>query len=114
MQLSHFVWMGGVVLVGTFIAGCAAEPTQPTAMSCGNNYTCLQDATFHYRQQAVQLSALAERYEIEAEAKAKELGQEAEQVKRQRDLAKEYRSEAQQADELARQYRSQLPHNVVY
>ena len=67
MQLSHFVWMGGVVLIGTFIAGCATEPTQSTAISCGNNYTCLKDATFHYRQQAVQLSALAERYEIEGE-----------------------------------------------
>jgi hypothetical protein len=46
--------------------------------------------------------------------KAKELGQDAEQVKRHRELAKQYWAEAQQAEELSRQYRSQLPHNVVY
>jgi hypothetical protein len=116
MRLSQVILLGGMVFVGAIIAGCASAPgpTEPAAMSCGNDYACLKDATFRYRQQAVQLSALAERYEIEAEAKAKELGQDAEQVKRDRDLAKQYWSEAQQADELAREYRRQLPHNVVY
>lgn len=103
---------GGVVLAGALVAGCAAETTHPLATSCGSNYTCLKDMTFQYRLQAAQLSGLAQRYEIEAEAKSRELGQEAEQVKHHRDLAAQYWSEAQQADELARQYRSQLPHNM--
>jgi hypothetical protein len=96
------------------LAGCAAGTTEPLATACGSNYTCLKDAAFQYRQQAAQLTALAERYEMEAAAKARELGQDAEQVKRHRELAKQFWSEAQQAEELSRQYRSQLPHNVMY
>ncbi len=113
MKQSHVTLTCGVVLVGAITVGCAAETTQPFATSCGSNYTCMNDMAFQYRQQAMQLSTLAQRYEIEAEAKAKEFGQDAEQVKRHRELAKQYWSEAQQADELAHEYRSQLPHNVM-
>jgi hypothetical protein len=114
MKLSFVILTSGVVLVGAMLAGCAAGTTESAATACGSNYTCLKDAAFQYHQQAAHLSALAERYEMEAEVKARELGQDAEQVKRQRELAKQYWSEAQQADELSRQYRNQLPHNVVY
>jgi hypothetical protein len=113
MKRSHVILTSGVVLVGATLMGCATGTTQPSATSCGSNDSCLSDTAFQYRQQAAQLSALAQRYEIEAEAKARELGKDAEQVKRNRDLAMQYWSEAQQADELARQYRNQLPHNVV-
>lgn len=115
MKWSRVIFTGGVVLVGAVAAGCAAGTTQPmAATSCGSNYTCLKDTAFGYHQQAAKLTALAQRYEVEAEAKARELGQNAEQVKQSRDLAMQYWSEAQQADEMARQYSSQLPHNVVY
>src|SRR5947208_1410720 len=67
------------------VADQSAE--QPVATPCGSNYTCLKDTAFQYRQQAEQLSALAQHYEIEAEEKARELGQDAEQVKRNHDLA---------------------------
>ena len=66
---------------------------------------------FKYRQQADQLSALAERYEIEAGAMT---GQDAEAAKHRHDLALAYWSEAQQADELAQEYRRQLPHNMAH
>jgi hypothetical protein len=113
MKRSHVILTSGVILVEAIVAGCAAGTTQPSVSSCASNYTCLSDRAFHYRQQAAQLSALAQRYEIEAEAKARELGNDSEQVKRNRDLAMQFWAEAQQADELARQYRNQLPHNVV-
>jgi hypothetical protein len=114
MQLSRHMTLGFLISVGAVILGCASGPTTAATSICGSDYACLKQATSRYRQQAMQLSALAERYEIDAAAKAQELGQDAEQVKRQRELAKQYWSEAQQADELAQQFRRQLPHNMVY
>lgn len=113
MKRPHLSLRSSVILAGALLAGCATGTTEPFATSCGTDYTCLRDTAFQYRQQAGELSALAQRYEIEAEAKSRELGQDAEQVKRHRDLASQYWSEAEQADELARQYRNQLPHNVM-
>lgn len=113
MKGSHVALMSSVVLAGTLTAGCTTEAGKPFATSCGTDYTCLRDTAFQYSQQAAELSALAKRYEIEAEARSRDLGQDAEQVKRQRELASQYWFEAEQADELARQYRSQLPHNVM-
>lgn len=113
MKLSAVPWMSGVVLAGIImLAGCAAERTQSEATSCGTDYTCLTNTAFHYRQQAEYLSALAERYDLEADVNAKELGQDTPEVKHNRTLAKQFWSEAEQADELAREYRQQLPHNL--
>ncbi len=113
MNPSYVIRNGGVVLLTVLLAGCATGMSQPSATSCGSNYACLQEMASQYRQQAQQLNALAQRYEMEADAKTRELGQDSEQVKRTRDLAKHAWAEAQEADELARQYRSQLPHNMV-
>src|SRR5262249_28169932 len=98
------------VLVGTLVTGCATATDKPR-VQCGNDYSCLSDMAFKYRQQADQLSALAERYEIEAGALK---GQDAEAAKHQHDLAQAYWSEAKQADELAQEYRRQLPHNMAH
>ena len=114
MKRSHFFLRNCVILIiGALGAGCAAQTTTPVTTACGTNYECLRASEFQYRQQAAEFSALAQRYEIEAEAKSREFGQDAEQVKRHRDLASQYWSEAEQADELARQYRRQMPHNVI-
>jgi hypothetical protein len=115
MRILQSSSMMGAVLAGIVLAGCSAGLQQQSKNSpCGADYTCLSNNALQYRQQAAQLSALAERYEMEAQVQSKQLGMEAEAVKRNRDLAKQYRTEAQEADELARQYRSQLPHNLVY
>lgn len=114
MKWSRVSILCGIVLVGATTGGCATEKTQSmAAASCGSNYTCLTNAAVEYKQQAATLTALAERYELEAQAKSRELGQDAEQVKRNHELAMQYWSEAQKADEIARQYRSELPHNVM-
>lgn len=96
------------VLVGTFITGCAT-PTDQATRQCGSDYSCLSDMAFKYHQQADQASALAQRYELEAQAMK---GHDAEAAKQRHARAQAYWSEAKQADELARDYRSQLPHNV--
>lgn len=115
MKRSRVGFLCGIVFVGALTGGCATENSQSmAAASCGNNYTCLTNAAFEYKQQAAMLTALAERYELEAQAKTRELGQDAEQVKRNHELAMQYWSEAQKADELARQYRSELPHNLTH
>lgn len=113
MKPSYFSMRNCTVLIGLLIAGCTTQASTLPATSCGTNYECLRATEFQYRQQAAEFTALAQRYEIEAEAKSRELGQEAEQVKHHRDLASQYWSEAEQADELARQYRRQMPHNVI-
>jgi hypothetical protein len=110
MKTLYVMLASSFVLVGTLFTGCATT-TDQSRIQCGNDYSCLSDMAFKYRQQAEQLSALAQRYEIEAAAMT---GQNAEAVKHQRDLAQAYRSEAKQADELAQEYRRQLPHNMVH
>jgi hypothetical protein len=95
------------ILAGTLTAGCATT-TDQTARQCGSDYSCLSDMAFKYRQQAEQLSTLAQRYELEAAAVA---GEDANQ---RRDRAQAYWSEARQADELAQKYRRQLPHNMAH
>jgi hypothetical protein len=114
MRTLQSISLIAAVLVGITLGGCSAGVNQQVSSPCGADYTCLSNAALQYHQQAAQLSALAERYEIEANVKANQLGKDAEEVKRHRDLAQQYRSEADAADDLARQYRSQLPHNLVY
>jgi hypothetical protein len=115
MDILQSTSMMGAVLAGIVLAGCSAGLNQQSKTSpCGADYTCLSNSALQYRQQAAQLSALADRYEMDAQVQSKQSGMQAEAVKRNRDLAKQYRAEAQEADELARQYRSQLPHNLVY
>jgi hypothetical protein len=113
MGFLRTIGLGALILVAAAAAGCAAA-SDPVLARCGSDYTCLRDTMFQYRQQAAELSALAQRYELEAQAKAKEMGQDAEQVVKSREMAKQLRAEARQADELARDAQRQLPHNMKY
>ena len=96
------------VVIGTLATGCASIKTDQTTAQCGSDYSCLTEMAFKYRQQADQLSALAQRYELEAAAMT------GEDAKQQHQRAQAYWSEAQQADQLAQEYRRQLPHNMVH
>jgi hypothetical protein len=97
------------------LAACAtATPADPEVARCGNDYRCLSEMANRYRQDAAELSRMAQRYEVEAEAAAREAGRDSEQAKRSRDVAKQLRSEAEMADLKASEYRSALPHNLVY
>jgi hypothetical protein len=116
MKPSHLILGSSLFMGGTFMVACAmgTGETQQTAIEpCGTDYSCIKTMAFEYRQQAQQLSALAQRYEHEAALKSTQTGHDAEEVRRQHELALQYASEAQKADELARHYRRQLPHNMM-
>jgi YHS domain-containing protein len=80
---------------------------------CGTDYHCVSDLAAHYRQQASDLQAIAQRYEVEANFQAAQNGKDSQQAKQSRDLAKQLALQAQEADERARELRSQLPHGVA-
>ena len=116
MKTSHLIVGCSLFLGGTFMVACAmgtGEMHQAGVAPCGTDYSCIKSMAFEYRQQAEQLSALAQRYEHEAALKSAQSGYDPEEVRRQHELALQYSAEAQKADELARQYRSQLPHNMM-
>src|SRR5262249_19789081 len=77
------------------------------------DYRCMSDMVVQYRQQASQLEALAQQYAAEADFYAAQDGQDSERAQKSRDLAKRMWSRAQEAEQRAREWRSQLPHGVV-
>lgn len=114
MKNPFFILAGTLLLAGMLASGCATTPSNsslPTGITTSKEAA---DLAFHYRQQAAELNALAQRLEFEAEWYAQQSGQDSEQAKRARQMAKDMRATAKEAEELARQYRSQVPHNQVY
>ena len=80
MKPLHLILGGSLFLSGTFMVACAVgtgETQQTTVAPCGTDYRCIKDMAFHYRQQAEQLSALAQRYEHEAALKSTLAGHDA-------------------------------------
>ena len=114
MRLNHIL-AATILVSGSVSAGCSGSAPQHSTILCGStDYTCLTNAEFQYRQEAERYGALADRYRAEADMKAVELGQNSEEVKKQQALAQHYSSESEKADALARQFRSELPHNMMH
>jgi hypothetical protein len=108
-----FLWIFGIVLTTIGLQSCAAvspDASTPSASTPAGWTT--SDLVFQYRQQAVELRETARRLEFEAGLYAQR--QEQEQAHRSRDLAKDLWAAADTAEEQAREYRRQLPHNQVY
>lgn len=105
----------GLVLITGILAGCATgggtSTEAPGAAVMGDTPG---ERAFQYRVQAAKLDSMAERLEMEAQWYAQHEGQDSEQVKRLRGQARELRAAAEEAHEISREYRSQLPHNQVY
>jgi len=55
---------------------------------------------------------MAERYAREADLKARELRLDSAEVKKNQEIAKKFWAQAQEADQRAREYQYQLPHNA--
>jgi len=106
LSVYRMLAVSSVLIAAT--TGCATTPTDQTTRQCGSDYSCLRDMAFKYRQQADQLSTLAQRYELEAAAMT------GEDARQRHERAQAYWSDAQQADQLAQEYRRQLPHNMVH
>ena len=107
--------LGSVLMFAvTGVTGCAT--TAPDAQR-GTQISRTQqagDLAFQHRRQAMDLRELAQRYELEATALAAMKGAVHGDTLRSRELAKTFWAAADEADQTAREYRRQLPHNRVY
>ena len=115
MSKSH-VLLGSVgVVLAALIVGCATDGAEKHSEGCGaTDYRCLSRLSNKYRAQAQELEATARRYEVDADAQlARDPQDTSGQAKRNRDLAKQMRMQAKEADQHAQELRHQLPHNVV-
>lgn len=101
-------------------AGCAtergitaaADDATTTAPSVGQNGYSNADLVFKYRGQAAELRNEARRLEIEAEFYSQH-PEDQDLAKRNLELAKKMRKAADVAEDKARDYRAQVPHNQV-
>ena len=102
----------GLLLAGVLLTGAPAGAGETLATACGgSDYDCMRDLMLQYRSQANYLTMIAERYAREADFEAKELGLDSTEVQKSREMAKKFWARAQEADQLARDYQYQLPHN---
>ena len=103
----------GLLLASILSTAAPAVGGEVQATACGqSNYECMRDLMLHYRSQAIDLKLIAERYAREADFETKELGLNSSEVKKSREMAKKFWTEALEADQLARDYQYQLPHNA--
>lgn|SRR5581483_8561829 len=110
--------VSGVFVLTMMLSSCATQPsdrpttTGATTATAATGPWKTSDLVIQYRQQARDLMDMAMRLEAEAQFYAQRQNQE--QAQRSRDLAKEMRAAAENAEQLARQYQQQLPHGQVY
>jgi len=103
----------GVLLAALLLTGAPAGAGEAKGTACDrSDYDCMRDLMFHYRSQATDLKLIAERYAREADFEARELGLDPAMVKNSREMAKKFWAQALEADQLARDYQYQLPHNA--
>ena len=112
---------GGALALALFLAGCSmdlsAAPGSPATDAEAGRLVTQRDArdlTFQYRRQAVELDEMARRMEVEAQWYEGRFGEQDERAQFSRERAKELRIAAQEADQLAQEYRRQVPHGQIY
>lgn len=113
MKPQYFLFSAGsIFLLALACASCATQPSdRPTTTPTAGPWKT-SDLVIQYRQQSRELLDMARQLEREAEFYAQR--QNEEQAQRNRELAKEMRAAAENAEQLARQYQQQLPHGQVY
>jgi hypothetical protein len=115
MKLQHFLCAAGFLFGAVTLVGCASGSADRADMSgAAFSQQSLGDKAFQYRRQAGELREMARRLEMEAEMHAQVSGQESAEAKHARDMAKNFWATAEEADNLARQYQSQVSHGQVY
>ena len=114
-HLIHATTMAALIVS----AGCATDYTQSSAVepSAIPIRFVIQDQARHlafsYRQRAAENSALATRLELEAAVFSRQLGPDHEESTRRLAQVKELLAASEEADELSRAYRRQVPHGQV-
>jgi len=114
-----FTTMGSLVLAMSVAAGCAAVDRQQAGQfsDAGRASAVSQreasDLAFQYRRQAAEYRDMADRLELEVQMYLSQKSETSEDVTQRFERAKSFRAAAEQADERAREYRGQTPHNQV-
>ncbi|HMU56411.1 MAG TPA: hypothetical protein PKA61_15480 [Nitrospira sp.] len=109
----------GLLAAMVVFAGCAAEMSDTSAVSGqpgGARFVSQDQArqlTAQYRRQASDLRDLAARAEWEAQWYESQFGVNDQEAGRRRDQARQLWAAAEQADQLAIDYRRQVPHGQI-
>jgi hypothetical protein len=112
---STTMMIGSVLMLAmTGATGCATAPPAGQGTTQATATQQAGDLAFQYRRQAMELRELARHHELEAQVLATMKGSEHEETLRSLDLAKSLLAAADEADQIAREYRRQIPHNRVY
>lgn len=106
--------IGKLIVSLVMATGCTTTNMDYSSIAAVTNYKEVGDRVAQYRQQASELRNAAARFEWEAEWYVQRAGKDSQQAKQKQELAKQTWAAAAEADALAREYRSQLPHNFVY
>ena len=103
----------GLLLASVLLTGAPAGAAETKANACDRtDYDCMRDMMFHYRSQATDLKLIAERYAREADFDARNFGFDPAMARQSLETSKKFWAQALEADELARDYQYQLPHNA--
>lgn len=107
------------IVVATVMVGCAGHLTEgigsaPTAVQAEFvSQSDARDLAFKYRREAADLREMARRLEAEVRWLTGHVGSTDEQIRRSRETARQLWTAADQAEQLARDYRRQVPHGQV-
>lgn len=104
---------GTMVLLAALFTGCASESTDWKRESQPVEATRAMELAYHYREQALTLSKVADVFEWEAREESLHDADSAVDSSR-REHIQSLRLQAASAFERAREYREQIPHNQVY
>lgn len=104
---------GTVALLAALFTGCASESTHWATGPRSIEATRAMELAYHYREQALTLSRLADAFEWEPRGEALHNVASAEDSSRRAHI-QYLRIQAASAFERARVYREQIPHNQVY
>jgi hypothetical protein len=119
MRPVQFFTKSSTILLAVVMAGCAANLPEsigsaPAAVQAKFvSQTEARDLAFKYRREAAGLREMARRLEAEVQWLTGHLEPTDEQVRRSRETARQLWAAADQAEQLARDYRRQVPHGQV-
>jgi hypothetical protein len=116
--MMHSRFIGGPLLVLAMAVGACSDLAATSGSHVGATDTVVTqreagDLAFQYHQQALELSKMARRLELEAQW-YEERGEQDERVQDMRNKAQQLFIAAQEADQRAQEYRRQVPHGRVY
>jgi hypothetical protein len=114
MRRQHILLVAGFLILPWFLDGCATESRDRIGTAEPGFSMSPGDRAFHYRRQAAELREMAKRLEMEAEWFAQKGGADSELARRNREMAQGFWATAEQADQRAREFQSQLPHGQLY